>query len=171
VFGDEKITLARVAEVIAAFERTIVPPLTAWDRFQQGETSALTAEQEQGRALFYGKAQCSTCHNGPDLGGDEFVNTGVPQHPTRPDVGRFAVTKRAADRHAFRVPGLRGLVATAPYMHNGVFATLEEVVEHYDRGGAVVGPRDGRIQSLRLQPEEKVALLAFLRCVGAVTPQ
>jgi cytochrome c peroxidase len=90
----------------------------------------------RGMALFKGKARCILCHNGPNFTDNRFYNLGVPQvGPRKEDVGRYEVTRMEHDKGAFKTPTLRSIAETAPYMHDGVFKTLEEVVDFLDRGG------------------------------------
>jgi cytochrome c peroxidase len=185
VFGSPDITRERVGMALAAFERTIVSRDTPLDRFLAGDEKALSAEAQAGLALFTGKGRCSACHAGGNLAGDGFHALNVPESPeferdprvaaTRrfvakvsgyedfrtlaEDPGRFLVTKDRRDWKAFRTPTLREISRTAPYMHNGIFATLEEVIAFVDRGG---GEGNTALKPLGLSPEEKQALKAFL---------
>jgi cytochrome c peroxidase len=117
-----------------AFTRTGSP----FDRFLDRDDGAMTAEQKQGAQLFFGRAQCSSCHNGPFLGGNSFANVGAPQvgpGGTREpplDLGRGELDNNEFYRFAFRVAPLRNVELTAPYMHSGAYPTLEAVVNHYD---------------------------------------
>ena len=118
----------------------------------------------RGLRIFRGKGNCINCHVGPNLTDERFHNTGVAWCDGRlQDDGRFAVTGKAEDRGAFKTPTLREVARTVPYMHDGSLATLEDVVEYYDRGGNKNPGLDAAIQPLHLSPEEKRALIAFLR--------
>lgn len=88
--------------------------------------------QIRGRAIFLNKGKCFDCHFSPDFTGDEFRNIGTYDGKKYTDVGRFAITKDSADLGKFKTPGLRNIALTAPYMHNGMFRTLEEVIDYYD---------------------------------------
>ncbi len=177
---------------IAAFERTVVSRNVPFDRYLRGETSALTAEQQRGLGLFRGKAACIQCHHGPMLTDETMHNVGVPPNPAFAadplrqiamrermkskgvpervylvfdrDPGRFLDTQRDEDKGKFRTPPLRELRYTAPYMHNGVFLTLEEVVDFYNKGGGddPFGTKSHLVKPLNLSPEEQRALVAFL---------
>ncbi|MGZ8441404.1 MAG: cytochrome-c peroxidase, partial [Candidatus Deferrimicrobiaceae bacterium] len=187
VFGGE-ITRQRVAMAIAAFERTLLSRETPLDRHLRGEPGALSARQRAGLDLFVGKAGCAACHNGPNLTDERFHNLGVPEDPKAKedprvhatarfvgkvsgfpeyrtlgeDPGRFLVTKTPADRKAFATPPLREVAATAPYMHNGVLGTLEEVIDFYDRGGGDDPKKSPMMRPLGLSKEEKESLREFL---------
>lgn len=169
-----------VGEFIKSLESTNVP----FDRFVRGDTDAIDARARKGYALFTGKAGCLQCHNGPLASDGELHRLGVPENPdvlrsaersitmlrhyatsgmpnymaARSDVGAFAITKVAADRSKFLTPSLRELKYTAPYMHNGIFATLDDVIEFYNKGGG----ENSELQPLQLSGEEAAALKAFL---------
>lgn len=167
VFGEE-ITVENIAKAIAAFERTIVINDTRFDQFLAGDYDAMTEEEIFGMELFAGKAQCITCHNGPNLSDNNFYNVGLDSD----DPGRMDITGNEADDGAFRTPGLYGIAHHAPYMHDGSLETLEEVIDFYDRGGDGHPNTSPKIQELNLTDEEKDALLAFLMVLsGDEVPQ
>jgi cytochrome c peroxidase len=144
VFRDG-VTLTNVIRALAAFERSVLTFNSPYDRFVAGERSALTKEQQEGLALFTGKAGCSSCHTPPLFADNGFHALGVPAAgPQKADPGRFAITGDERDRGAFHTPTLRNAALTAPYMHNGVLATLEEVVAFYDAGGGTAPDGRGR---------------------------
>jgi cytochrome c peroxidase len=127
------------AAAIAAFEiQTMTRTGSPFDRYLSREDAALTVEAKRGGILFFGQARCSTCHNGPFLGADQFANTGVPQigpgvgADAPLDLGRGAVIKSDFYRFAFRVAPLRNVELTAPYFHDGAYPTLDAVVKHYN---------------------------------------
>ncbi len=127
-FPGEKdpITYDNMARAIGAFERRLVTP-SAFDRFLEGDLSALTADQLAGLDLFIQEG-CTTCHNGAGVGGGLFQKIGlVHPYPTQ-DIGRAAVTKKDEDKMFFKVPSLRNVVLTGPYFHDGKVATVEEAV-------------------------------------------
>ncbi|RMG03493.1 MAG: cytochrome-c peroxidase [Nitrospirae bacterium] len=187
VFGGE-ITRERVVSAISAFERTIVSYDSPLDRYLKGDRNALTSEELMGLKLFEGKARCILCHNGPNLTDEMFYNIGVPENPSvqddprvaatrrfvakvsgfenferiTEDPGRYIVTKDEKDWKAFKTPSLREIALTAPYMHNGVFKTLDEVIEFFNRGGGDSKNKTRLIRPLNLTGEEKRALKAFL---------
>src|SRR3712207_5599400 len=119
-----------------------------------GDPQAMDEAAVRGLNLFKGKARCLLCHNGPNFTDNQFHNLGVPQEGVlKEDLGRYAVTRLQKDRGAFKTPTLRSIVETAPYMHDGVFKPLEEVLEFYDRGGGPNPNLDARIKPLGLSPE------------------
>ncbi len=195
VFGGPP-TYEQILQAIAAFERTVVSRNVPFDRYLGGDKTALSASALRGRALFEGKAGCIACHNGPLLTDEQLHNTALPRNPAFEkdplrqitmrermlkskvpeevvlsldrDPGRYIDTKRDEDKGKFRTPTLRELVYTPPYMHNGVFFTLEEVVDFYDRGGDTdpFGTKSPRIRSLGLTPGEKKDLASFLESLS-----
>ena len=149
------LTREELVRSLASYVRTILAGDSPYDRFLAGDRGALTAEQQAGLKLFRGKANCVACHLGPNLTDEEFHATG----PVGADPGRFAVTRREADRGAFKTPSLRQVAETPPYLHDGSKASLEEVVEFYDQGKG----SDPEIRPLGLTAEEKRQLVALLR--------
>ena len=128
------------ANAIAAFEiQSFMRTNSAFDRYLARDNRALTDEEKRGAILFFGKATCSSCHSGPLLGGNNFANVGVPQ--IGPGVGKAAPLDKGRGEQltppntfydfAFRVPPLRNVELTAPYMHDGAYPTLEAVLRHY----------------------------------------
>jgi cytochrome c peroxidase len=150
-------------QALASYVRTILSGDSPYDRYLQGDRDALTERQRLGLRLFRGKASCAVCHFGPNLSDEQFHNTGAgwPR-----DVGRFAVTGREQDRGAFKTPSLREAARTPPYMHDGGLATLEEVIDFYDKGGKLNPALDSEIRELKLTLEEKQALLEFLKALS-----
>lgn len=128
----------------------------------------MTEEEIFGMELFAGKAQCITCHNGPNLSDHNYYNVGLDSD----DPGRKDITGNDADDGAFRTPGLYGIAHHAPYMHDGSLETLEDVIDFYDRGGDGHPNTSPKIKELNLTDEEKDALLAFLMVLsGDEVPQ
>lgn len=137
LFPNEEITIAHVARSIAHFqEQAFFAADTNYDRYLKGDVNALTELQKKGMDVFFSKGQCGKCHRGEHLSDFSFHNIGVPQigpgKDNGDDYGRFGVTGNKEDLYAFRVPGLRNVAMTAPYMHDGAFKTLAQVIEHYD---------------------------------------
>jgi cytochrome c peroxidase len=161
-FGDDA-TEENVPKAIAAFLRTLVADRSAWVRFRQGETAALSPRAREGWALFDGKAGCTNCHNGMLLTDLQYHNVGIGMDEPKPQPGRFVVTKNERDRGAFKTPSLVGIADTAPYFHDGSAATLEEAVDVMAGGGRANPRLDGVLKPIPLDPREKEALLAFLR--------
>ena len=169
---------------IAAYIRSLQALNSRADRALRGDVAALTADERLGMNLFMGKAKCGTCHFAPLFNGtvppsyqeSEVEVLGVPSTPvTRgarvdPDSGRFRITRSAPHLHAFKTPSVRNAALTAPYMHNGVYRTLDEVVDFYNRGGgAGIGvqlehqtlPTD----PLHLTARERRALVRFMEAL------
>jgi len=198
IFGDEWPLIDNAWRAIAAFERTLVQTDTPIDKYLKGDTGALSEQQVRGKQLFEGKAGCLSCHNGALASDQAYYNIGVPPNPrweedglaqitfryelyakgvseemyrkTKADPGLYFRTKNDWDKGKFRTPPLRYTLYTAPYMHNGAFYTLEEVIDFYNAGGVT---EDGRttdfpaskselIQPLGLSDQEKEDLVAFL---------
>ena len=142
-FG-ESVNIDTMTKAIASFERTILSGDSKWDRYQAGDESALSKKEKRGLELFDGKARCNQCHSGWNFTDEKFHNIGIGWDKRVVDMGRFMATGVDSDRGAFKTPSLRDTDATAPYMHDGRFYTLEEVIEYYN---------DGAIQNPYLDPE------------------
>lgn len=161
-FGDEGIDIDRVAKAIATFERTVLTGDAPYDRWFAGDKKAMSASAVRGHDLFHGKANCAICHDGFNFSNSDFHNIGVGMAAEKPNPGRFGQTKNPDHTGAFKTPTLRNLKYTAPYMHDGSEATLEAVVDYYDRGGAANPHLDGRMKPLKLTAQEKKDLVAFM---------
>jgi len=149
---------------LASFVRTIVSSDSRYDHYLKGDTAALSPNEKRGRDLFFGrKTGCFHCHSETTLTNDGFFNNG--SYVEGGDVGRQTLTAKTGDLGAFRVPNLRNIEFTAPYMHDGSLATLEAVVEQYSRGGRGHPSTDAQIEPLKLNAEEKADLVAFLRAL------
>ena len=171
VFGSSP-SLDNVARAIASFERTLVTPNSRFDKYVKGDKSALTTAEKRGLIVFFGKGSCSECHKGANFTDDKFHNLGVVSTPGgKEDVGRFAVTKNPADKGAFKTPTLRNVALTGPYMHDGSSATLEDVIDLYDRGGADGPNKDKLVKKLNLTAQEKSDLIAFLKALNGTPPK
>ena len=159
-------SLQHIAEAIAAFERTIVSQNSSFDKYVMGQKDAMTQSAVHGMDLFKGKARCILCHNGPNFTDNGFHNLGVPQEGLlKDDWGRFEVTRLDRDKGAFKTPTLRSITETAPYMHDGVFKTLEEVIEFLDKGGGANPHLSQLVRPLNLSAEEKRNLIEFLKAL------
>ena len=163
------VSLDNVLKAVAAFERTLTANNSPFDRFVRGELGALTPAQRRGFNLFRsGRTRCFECHGLPTFANRDFKIIGVPEvDASQPDYGRFEVTKGEGNKYAFKVPTLRNVVLNAPYMHNGKFKTLEEVLDFYAAGGGPgVGfkePKvDDKIHSYTISKQEKQDLIEFL---------
>jgi cytochrome c peroxidase len=172
IFGrknGESISLDTVTQAIAAFERTIISKNSRFDRYVAGEVGVLSQSERRGLNLFRsGKARCFECHGFPTLANPDFKVIGVKDvEGMEADLGRAEVTGGKGYEHAFKIPTLRNIALTAPYMHNGSLKTLEEVVEFYSKGGGhgagnSIPTIDDKIRPFVLTSEEKVDLVAFL---------
>jgi cytochrome c peroxidase len=157
-------TPTNLARALASYVRTIRSGDSRFDRYQAGDADALSVDERNGLALFRGKANCAACHSGPNFTDEKFHNTGVGSRTS--DVGRYGVSRRSADRGAFKTPTLRDVGLSAPYMHDGSIATLDSVVAFYDAGGRRNPQLDPEIRSLGLSAEERRQLAAFLRALA-----
>jgi cytochrome c peroxidase len=168
-FGSAEITQERVATALSEYVRTRMSGNAPYDRWSYaGESGAMSAEAKRGSEIFSFSGGCATCHAGFNFSDGRFHNLGVGWDPaTRSfrDEGRFAVSHNERDRGAFKTPGLREVSRHAPYMHDGSLATLRDVVEFYNRGGAPNPNLSGRIRPLRLTPPDIDALVAFLHAL------
>jgi cytochrome c peroxidase len=194
VFGTA-VTADGLGKALAAFERTLVTRHAPFDRYMAGDRQAMSASAQRGMELFKGKARCILCHHGPNFSDNRFHNLGVPEAPllahplvqaalrfdakrmnvpayqqVTEDWGRYLVTKQEQDKGAFRTPSLRNVAQRDPYMHNGVFQSLEEIIDFYDRGGGAVPGKSPLLQPLGLTPQEKGDLLAFLHALTGEVP-
>lgn len=154
---------------LAAFERTLETANTPNDRWLQDEPNAMTEQQIRGRLVFREKGKCFDCHFTPDFTGDEFRSIGLFDGKKHSDSGRYKVTKKIDDLGKFKVPGLRNVALTAPYMHDGTMKTLREVIDYYDNPHAILPGgmnRDTLLrQPLGLTEQEKEDLEAFLHAL------
>lgn len=161
-FGSPEIDSQRLLKALAQFTGTLVSADTRYDRFLRGDDGALDAREQAGLAVF--RQHCARCHAEPLLSDGSYRGNGLEERSVDP--GRAAVTGDPADHGRFRVPGLRNLSRTPPYMHDGRFDTLEQVVGHYRSGirrSAALDPLlDGGIA---IDDDEAAALLAFLRAL------
>jgi cytochrome c peroxidase len=171
VFGEE-VSLPRITEAIAAFERTLVSANSPFDKYMAGDSKAMSEAAIRGLRLFKDKARCILCHNGLNFTDNQFHNLGVPQvGPQKQDLGRYEVTKQDRDRGAFKTPTLRSVLETAPYMHDGAFLTLDEVVEFLNRGGGANSHLSPLIKPLSLTDGDKQDLVAFLEALTGEAPK
>lgn len=163
VYGDTASAFLLV-RALANFERTLVDFDAPFDHFIQGDATALSNEAIKGGKLFYGKAACVQCHSGVLLTDFGFANNGTAIVDST-DYGRELLTNESGDRYVFKVPSLRKVQITAPYMHDGSVSTLADVVEQYNTGGANHSYTDSRIEPLGLSGSEKAQLVAFLEAL------
>lgn len=160
VFGDQRVTRARVEQALATFERGIMAGVAPFDRWVAGDETAVSDAAKRGFSLFDGKAGCSGCHSGWAFSDFSFQDIGSA---TGSDVGRGRMFPSSiALKYAFKVPSLRDVLIRAPYMHNGSKRGLIDVIEHYNQGGIDRPSRSKRIHPLHLTPPEKAEIVAFL---------
>jgi cytochrome c peroxidase len=165
-FGDETIDIDRVAKAIATFERTVLTGNSPYDKWQAGNKKAMSESAIRGHHVFNGKANCQICHDGFNFSNSDFHNIGVGMQAEKPNLGRYEQTKNENHKGAFKTPTLRNLKYTAPYMHDGSEATLETVVEYYNKGGFANPHLDGRMKPLGLTDQEKKDLVAFMNALN-----
>jgi cytochrome c peroxidase len=174
VYGDDAVTIDRVADAIAAYETTRLSGGAAWDRWQRGDASALSEQAQKGREIFFGRGRCSACHSGPNFTDGKFHNLGVgwtapaagrPADEGFADPGRFAVTRAAADLGAFKTPGLRDASKHAPYMHDGSVKSLEDAVRVYIHPPEAPHADPALTEGVALTCNDVLPLAAFLRAL------
>ncbi|MFO0909914.1 MAG: cytochrome c peroxidase [Isosphaeraceae bacterium] len=193
VFGTD-VTLDGFAKAIATFERvTALTGNSAYDKYNAGDTKALTDSQKRGMVLFglrlspddefstnvvLKKAECTSCHVGFNFTDEQFHNLGVGWDEKTgkfADLGRFVIepigAKNPASVGAFKTPTVRDAEKTAPYMHDGSLKTLEEVVEHYDKGGIANPALDKDMKKLNLTAQEKADVVAFMKALTGERPK
>lgn len=152
-----------ITRAIANFERSLISGDSKFDHyFYQGINNLMNESELRGYQLFTStKANCSSCHSGFNFTNYSFQNNGL--YEVYADSGRMRLTKLESDRALFKVPTLRNIELSAPYMHNGSLNTLEEVVEHYNSGGKPHPNKSNLITPLNLTYQEKKDLVAFLK--------
>ena len=167
-FGDPVVTSERIARALAQFVRSIVSTQSRYDLGEANDFADFTPQELLGQQLFNGRGRCVRCHAGPNFVGTRIENNGL-EFPYV-DEGVGAVTGRERDLGKFKMSSLRNIEKTAPYMHDGRFATLEAVIDHYDRGvvtnpnlGGPLSDSAGVARQLNLSQAEKEGLVAFLR--------
>jgi cytochrome c peroxidase len=169
VFGTD-VTEEGMAKALAAFERTVVTGPSPYDRYLDGDASALSEQARRGLELFNGKGRCVLCHAGPMLSDQSFHNIGVAMDQPDPDIGREAVTKNPRHRGRFKTPGLRNVALTWPYLHDGSARTLDDVVAFYIRGGTPNPTLDPMMRPVPLTPADVGDLKAFLEALTGELP-
>lgn len=157
-----------VADAISEYESTLETANTEFDAWMNNRPNAMSASAIRGRDVFMSdKAKCFNCHFGPDFTDDDFKNIGLYDDSKYTDRGRYDITKKPSDMGKFKVPGLRNVAVTAPYMHDGSFKTLREVIEYYDNPYKIVHDPinidEDLSKPLNLTEQEKRDLEAFLR--------
>jgi cytochrome c peroxidase len=165
-FGTPEVTMDRMAQAIATFERTVLSGNSAYDRYKAGQKTAMTPSQIRGMKVFFDKAKCDGCHEGINFTSNSYHNIGVGMDKPNPDVGRYEVTKDPKDWGSFKTPTLRDIARSAPYMHDGSEKTLEDVVEFYDKGGKLNKNLDEKMKPLKLTVVEKKDLVEFMKALN-----
>ncbi|MEZ4722184.1 MAG: cytochrome c peroxidase [Flavobacteriales bacterium] len=176
-FGDTMITSERISLALEQFMNSIVSNRSKYDDFLAGKAT-LSDSEERGRVLFFAEynpsfpdvsgADCQHCHGGSNFDNPRYANNGLDEGPDIKDIGREKVTGDPKDRGAFKIPSLRNIEVTAPYMHDGRFTTLEQVVDHYDHGIQKSPSLDPALvfttqTGLMLSDQDKIDLIAFLK--------
>jgi len=165
-FGKGPITRRKVELALATYQRSIVSTDAPFDRWIKGDNTAIDDGAKRGFALFVGKANCVGCHSGFSFTDSSFHDIGSASGD---DVGRGKLFPTSAKlKYAFKTPTLRDVAQRPPYMHDGSVATLEEVVDLYDRGGVERPSRADEIKPLGLSAAEKADLVVFLRTLNGV---
>lgn len=197
IFGG--VDIDAIGKAIAAFERAVVTGPAPFDYHEDAQRFADVTDEDladdpdfaaqvkgardayaanpmsdsavRGRGLFFGKANCTACHIGPNLSDETFRNLGVGMDAETPDLGRYEITKVEKDKGCFKTPTVRNVTQTAPYMHDGSQTTLEEVVEWYNQGGHPNPWLDEKVVPLNLTAQEKADLVEFMKaCTGPFPP-
>lgn len=158
-FGDSA-TSYTITRAIAQYERALIQDLSPFDEYVRGDNGALSEVAKRGFDLFYGKAGCEGCHSGPLLTDYGFYNNGTQVSSN--DYGRAELTLDSADFYLFKVPSLRKVTLTAPYMHDGSLTSIQDVLEQYNNGGTGHEYTSDGIAPLNLNESELVALEEFL---------
>jgi len=182
-FGDYDITPDKISTALEQFLLTITSYQSKYDLVVQGKAT-LTESEERGRKLFFTEynpffpeksgADCAHCHTPPLFENGQYANNGLDTDASMKDLGRFLVTGNPGEKGAFKVPSLRNVAFTAPYMHDGRMNTLEEVIEHYNSGvkeSSGISPliRPTIAKGLRLTAQNKADLIAFLHTLSDTT--
>lgn len=179
-YGTEKVTYDKIVKAIADFQKTIKSQPSRFDKFLEGKYSSLTDEEIYGMHIFRTKARCMNCHSGKYLTDESFHNIGLAYYKRKyEDLGLYNITKKAEDAGKFKTPQLRDLTLTQPWMHNGLFDSLEGVVNMYNSGMHQLDPNaekkladplhpstDPLLQKLNLNKEEVKALVSFLESLS-----
>jgi cytochrome c peroxidase len=148
-----------ISRALSTFVRSILSGNSRFDQFVNGDRNALSAEEQAGLQLFRGKANCTACHVGPNLTDERLHNTGIAWHG-----GKLADS--GGGHGDFKTPTLREVARTAPYMHDGSLATLNDVLDYYNRGGNDNPQLDPELHPLHLSEGEKRSLVQFLRSLA-----
>ncbi len=160
-YPGEGIVAKTIGKALAAFERTVVSSESAFDRWLKGVDGVMSESAQRGFGLFKGKANCIACHDGFNFSDNGFHNIGLKNVK---DMGRYKIKPVKVLKGAFKTPTLRDITLTAPYMHNGAYTTLEEVVDHYNAGGFKnAGTLDPNMKPLNLSKKERQDVVEFMK--------
>ncbi len=162
----EAIDREKMASALATFVKQIRIPESPVDQFRAGNRRGLNKVETHGLWLFESKASCWKCHSGPDFTDEKLHNTGIGAVNGKPREGQFAITGNEEHTGRFNMPTLRGLTFTGPFMHDGRFKTLKEVVDFYNKGGEKNSHLDKLMKPLNLKENEVEALVAFLKSLS-----
>jgi len=165
-FGDRRVTYDRIVKAIASFERTIVSGNSPYDRFLSGDKQALSPGAKRGLEIFERSGECSECHSGYNFTDEKFASLGIGPDGSPPDLGLAGITGKRRDEGKFKVPTLREVARTGPYMHDGRFHTLDDVLEFYRKGGKPGPHLDSRIAPFFLDGPAKANLREFLQSLS-----
>lgn len=180
-FGDKTVTKDKIAKAIATFERTVKSPASKFDQFIDGKTDVFTDNEVMGLHLFRTKAQCINCHNSGYFSNNRFENIGTSLLGSKQeDLGRYLITKDVEDAGKFRVQSLREVARTGPWMHNGAFMTMADVIQFYNKGNpeppkkrstvheevVLHSQKSNMLKALNLTNEEVAQLEAFLQTLN-----
>ena len=159
-FQDSTISTSKILKALSQFQLTLVSSNTKYDKVKMGK-EAFTEQEKNGYQLY--KNNCASCHSEPFFSNYNFENNGLPIDPTLNDMGRYVITENENDKRKFKVPSLRNLSFTYPYMHDGRFMTLQEVINHYTSGIEYSETLSSQFnESIELSSNEKVDLISFL---------
>ncbi|MEK8033672.1 cytochrome c peroxidase [Ideonella sp. DXS29W] len=164
-YPGESVSEETLAKAIAAYERTVVSKNSRFDQWAAGDRGAISAQEWRGYKLFTNpaKGNCAACHKPPNFTDNGFHNIGISHPAGKEDEGRFKIRPVAVLKGAFKTPTLRDIELTAPYFHNGAAKTLEEVVDHYARGGDDRSNLSKDMKPLNLSAQDKADIVAFMR--------
>ena len=153
-----------ISKALASYERTLISGNSRFDKFYySGDSLALTDNEKRGMDLFYNQLYCADCHSGFNFSNGEIVNNGL--YKEYQDIGKMRLTLNEKDNGLFKVPTLRNISVTGPYMHDGSLSSLEEVIGHYAKGGEGHDNQHPSIVSFNINEEEKADLMSFLSCL------
>ena len=167
-YPNEPLSLKTLAKALASFERTVISNNSPFDRWVKGDKKAMTQQQVNGFRIFVDpdKGNCAVCHSSPNFSDSGFHNIGLASYGLdNPDMGRYAIKPIRSMKGAFKTPTIRDITLSAPYFHDGSAITLEDVVDHYVKGGEVKTNLAPNMKALNLTAAEKSDLVAFMKAL------